>query len=483
MYGMTFNGVRKEYLVTLRGKRRPPWAPLERDLIQIPGMVGAYHSGNRVQPRRLNIPVLIETKNLNELQKIKEDMASWLLTDGPKELIFDDEPDRTYFAMLDGEHGIDEIIRVGVGMLNFVCPDPYKYGGNYNLTPKVTDLSQPLVIPNVGTVSTPPTFEIELKDKTTHLDIVGNEEYMRLGKPVNEEEYAVSPEVRILWDEMASFNDWSDHTAEHLDKGVMAGSMATNGYSFYPSSLGTGTYEGWHGPVKIKTLPETLTDFRIDVMLGLKTYNNPKICGRVEIYLLDENKNVTGKLSIRDYSEAVNSNYVELRAGDKFDNHYLVDEPGDTPTAWTEFDGLLRLSRSGNKWSAYATKFYDGGKHGTRRNREWIDIENKFTRNVKYIVIHFAGFKNFPMATMHIGDIKVWKINPLAGSEIPYIGDDGDVFTVDMKRKSILKNGEPFTNKDFGARFFDLKPGDNAYVVGPEDAIDNVGVEWRVRYK
>lgn len=477
---MSFNGVTKDYVTTLRGKKRPPWAPIRRNLMEIQGMPGAYHESTDVEPRPLEVPIVIESKNLPHLQKLKEDLAGWLITDEPKELIFDDEPDRTYYAMVDGEMDVEEIIRVGAGIIKFICPDPYKYGQVQQASYDEFALLEPIVLNNNGKVDTPPKFDITLKAPTTHIDIIGDDDYMRLGRPVNVDEYAGAPETRVLWDEMSTITGWLDTTFKPDGIVQAQGSIKSNGYSISPATLGTST-TNWHGPVKMKTLPEALTDFRIDLSAIIQ---NPdyKMMGRVEIYLLDENMNVAGKMAILDKSTASDGNYVELRAGDVNDNHFIVNERGDYWTTWLNFDGILRLSRVGNKWSAYVAKIKNG-VHDARRTREWIDLETKYTRKVKHIVMHFGAHTTKPVSPMFMTDLKVFKVNSLSGTTIPYIGEAGDKFTIDMKRSLILKNEEPFTKKDFGARFFNLQPGDNAYVIGPSEAVDTVGVEWRSRYR
>ncbi|WP_179864255.1 distal tail protein Dit, partial [Bacillus cereus] len=44
------------------------------------------------------------------------------------ELIFDDELDRTYLALIDGSIDLEELVNRGKGVITFVCPMPYKLG-------------------------------------------------------------------------------------------------------------------------------------------------------------------------------------------------------------------------------------------------------------------------------------------------------------------------------------------------------------------
>ncbi|RKO63663.1 distal tail protein Dit [Caldibacillus debilis] len=128
MLSFSFNGIRKDYVHMLRGRKRPPWPSLTRNILTVPGRPGGYLQGTEIQPRIIEIPIVIEGQNIGDLQKLKEDLASWLVTDEPKELVFDDEPDRTYYAVVDETIDFDEIAYLGQGTIRFLCPDPYKYG-------------------------------------------------------------------------------------------------------------------------------------------------------------------------------------------------------------------------------------------------------------------------------------------------------------------------------------------------------------------
>ncbi|MCY7740873.1 phage tail family protein [Bacillus licheniformis] len=136
---LTFNGITKHFVHATVETQRPIWAPVERELIEIPSRPGAFFRNTKVKPRV--IPVGIIIKGVADLQKAKEEVAEWLITDKPAPLILPDEPDRTYYAMIDGEGQLSEIFKFGKGTVNFVCPDPYKYGAEQSF--KVNDPADP----------------------------------------------------------------------------------------------------------------------------------------------------------------------------------------------------------------------------------------------------------------------------------------------------------------------------------------------------
>ncbi|MBP3048626.1 phage tail family protein [Bacillus subtilis subsp. subtilis] len=123
---MTFNGVSKPFVHATVDTKRPMWAPVEWEMVEIPGRPGAYLKQKKIKARPLPVSVVI--KGVDDMQKAKEEVAEWLVTAKPAPLVFPDEPDRTYYAVIDGEGQLDEVFKYGKGTINFICPDPYKYG-------------------------------------------------------------------------------------------------------------------------------------------------------------------------------------------------------------------------------------------------------------------------------------------------------------------------------------------------------------------
>ncbi|MCY8180901.1 MULTISPECIES: distal tail protein Dit [Bacillus] len=129
----TFNGVSKPFVrMMYDGNQRPMWAEVDRDLIEIPGRPGAFLRQTKTKVRELSIPIMID--GVSDLQKAKEEVAEWLVTDKPEALIFPDEPDRIYYAMVNGTAELNELFKFGKGTVTFICPDPYKYGTEQSFT-------------------------------------------------------------------------------------------------------------------------------------------------------------------------------------------------------------------------------------------------------------------------------------------------------------------------------------------------------------
>ncbi|NPC91226.1 phage tail family protein [Bacillus sp. WMMC1349] len=152
----TFNGISKDFVHATIETERPIWAPVEKEMIEIPGRPGAYLRRTKTKPRILAVNLLI--KGVDDLQKAKEEIADWLITDEPEALIFPDEPDRTYYGMIDGEGQLTELFKFGKGTINFICPDPYKHGSEHFFD--IGSLSDPIGhVQSAGTIPIYPIVE------------------------------------------------------------------------------------------------------------------------------------------------------------------------------------------------------------------------------------------------------------------------------------------------------------------------------------
>lgn len=474
---MLFNGERRSYLTELQNQRRPAWAPITRNILSIPGRPGGYNQSTETGIRTLEVPVLIKGNDYPDLQKLKEDLAAWLITDEPCELIFDDEPDRIYFAMVDGSLDLDEIIKFGTGTITFICPDSYKYGPLH----RGVFESEVASITNSGTTETYPIFRATVKEPITLLDIVTDDAYMSVGESVDlESEVPFKKEERLLWDQCNNLTGWSDATA--VDGGVIAGSMVTDGYKFIASSYGNGS--AWHGPAKRITIPNgPLTDFRLDAIVEFGNRQAIK-AGRVEIYLLDSSNAVVAKMALKDTHKGIALAYGEARLGGSTSKQFLINEYGDKKGSWNDFYGMLRIQRIGKKWTAYIAKIdTDTNEHHTRRTVSYLDVKGTFNKTVSQIAVHVAQYGAYSPASLGIYDLKVIRFNSHSDNQIPYIADAGDIIEINHAKNLILINGEDRKDlKDFAASFFPLKKGVNNIQISPYSSLENVEVEWRPRY-
>jgi predicted phage tail component-like protein len=473
--GMTFRGIRKDYITVLRGRKRPPWAPIQRNILTIPGLPGGHLLNTEVGPRPLEVPVLIKADSFSNLQKLKEDLAAWLVTDTPQELIFDDEPDRVYYAVVDGSLDLEELVNCGKGTIKFICPDPYKYSASE----KYVKFNNSAASFNVGgTVETEPVITVEVAQATTFLAVGNGDQINMIGNPAEAEQQTYERETLVFWDEMGSTTSWLNST--NVEEGVAAGTMKTNGYEFYTDDYGTGS--GWHGPAVKKSIGQTLQDFRIEALVeqyGLNGQNGQ--VGSIEIALLDVNNQFVAKMLISKRSAQSDWYHARVRVGSAANGDNITNGIQDYWFAWkSKFEGIMRIERVGTFWSVYYAWIDEKWRHMYEYEMGAI-VTDYGTAPIAQVQVQLWQCGNIPPTTQRIQDLKIYKINKQPQG-IPYVTKAGDIIEFDHKYKVIRKNGENITKeKAFIGEYFKLKPGQNSIVVEP--SARSVEVRWREKWR
>lgn len=469
---MQFRGIRKPYLKVLKGRKRPTFAPLQRNILTLPGLPGGYLQDTTTEVRIIEVPILVKTDFFSDLEKLKEDLAEWLVTEQPEELIFEDEPDRTYYAVVDSSLDIEKISEIGQGTIYFMCPDPYKYG-----TEKVIEFVESKSFYVEGSAETLPIIKTTIQQDTTFVAVGDGEKLNMIGMPAEVEQQQIVREERKFWDEMGSLTGWSDTTS--VEEGKNLGVMATNGYSFGTTNYGTDP--GWHGPAKKISIGSSLQDFQVDALIIQKGSTGQ--VGSVEIALLDASNNFVAKMLMTKRSVNSPANWARLRAGNVTSGYDIINSRGVNDLAWANFDGILRIGRIGNTWYAYVSKIDSKGNYHTSMWKQWTDSTNISPAAIAQVQVQLWQYGTTPVTVQNITDIKVYKINSPTDMQVPIIAKAGDVIEFDHQNDIIRKNGEDITKeKAFIGEYFPLQKGMNTIVLEPAGVIQSTEVRWRPKW-
>ncbi|HZH62388.1 MAG TPA: distal tail protein Dit [Metabacillus sp.] len=501
--GLTFNNIRKDYLTVL-SKKRPTFAPVSHNLITIPKRPGAYVHGHETDIRTIEVNVLINGENISDLQKIKEDLAQWLISDGtPKELTFDDEPDRVYYALISDQVDFEEIVRIGSATLVFICPDPYKHGLEYT---HQFNSSGVLEFINDGSVDAFPTYEIDVSKDTTFLSILNNDSHITIGKPEETNSVVTMPRDMILYDKFESMSGWNPGAAIQ-DGFIQMGSIYVKNGNFVPQSFGgnvdANSYK-WRGPAYVKQLPRSLQDFELECFMEMKSYRSTPAerateLGRIAIYLLDINNQVIGKMFVEDPTEKTMMVKGVAKLGPEAATKTIMEYSNQ---AYNQFDGFINIRREG-KWWHFQIGMYDtnaslgsggtfgGGEEITGRrygryNAQFYDTDGTYQTKVAKIQVGFMQYKNYNWASMLLDTMRVWELSGTGGvpapEDVPVIAQSGDRIEIETSTGQIYRNGEPWYKRlDPTSHFFPLKPGVQRVTFYPND-IGTVKARVRKRW-
>ena len=474
---MIFNGIDLSPYLRIKEIHGRGISPSELTLIDVPAMDGAYYSQKRRPPRVIEIEADIRASNREELRTKLDQLNAILDVNQPVPIIFPDEPDMIYYGIPESTGEGNEYTFLHQVQLTIICPDPYKYSDEVI----VEFPSDVVTVTNEGTAEADPVFELEVLEPVTFAMIQNqDEDYMMIGRPVSAEEIAFEREERILHDAMNSTVGW----VEGVDiDGDISGTMVSAGGKFVVSDFGEPSEAKWYGPALRRSLPELLQDFRVDILV--ENFNTTEGVGRVDVYLLDSSNRTVANIKMSDAWQTIKRNRASgyLQNPERTEQLIYTHETTSQATGelWNDFDGIFRFQRIGNLWMLYVGKVNPDGTHHARRIVRYSDTLEEFSQPIAQVQVHMGIFDDHPPTDLAIKDLKVWKINDPADDQVPYIAHEGDSIVFDHMNKDILLNGEPRKDlKDFGAKFFKLKRGNNQLIVHPDSF--NTKLRYRKRF-
>lgn len=483
----SFNGKSNPNVIPLQGKKRPAWAPLERTFLEVPHYPGGRLIRTQTKMRKIIVPVSLFYESMEEAEKLKEEIANWLITDQPQELIFDDEKDRTYLAVIDESFDPQQLVNLGEGVLTFICEMPYKLGPTRTIEFQANERGLVANIQNKGSLESNPIIEIEVTKPATFLDVWNGDNYFRIGWPLRMDQVPVERNQRVMWDEMSTTIGWTD--VPNAEDMVGGGAFKVDaGSRLVPVYLGETNIKGWHGCIAKKNIPQgPLQDFIMQAYVGVRS-SHPDQMGRVEIGLLDENSDYVARISMNDVHWQAEQNTGFAKLGNKkkpAGERVLINEPGDHPTTWNQYRGRLWLARTGNRWEAYISKFlWNTEKDDSERFVVWEDENNVNMDKVAQVQISISQFSDNMFCTdMSIDDLKIWKVNMNTQDNPPYIFDVGDKVVIDTERSLVSINGKKVINlKDIFSDYPVVSKGSNKLEIMPSD-VGIAKVTYRERYR
>ena len=132
--------------------------PLQQTTTQsIPQRAGSFFVGNKDQSKSIAVDITVIGTDgvLANLRDQLDEIAGKLSVTKPAPLIFDDEIDKTYYAIIEGDSNLDEIVAIGKGTITFLCPNPHKYETEIQAVSSLGEVSPTVT----GNVETYPTVE------------------------------------------------------------------------------------------------------------------------------------------------------------------------------------------------------------------------------------------------------------------------------------------------------------------------------------
>lgn len=467
MIGFTYRG-RHSGDLGLVVRTNPSLLPeFENSYISVPGAHGSIPTGTKYISKTIQLEVgFVENNLLSYSDKLRL-LAQWLdPTNGDGELVMDHEPNKTYFARLDEASfsRIENISRMGKGLITFKCGDPFAYGP----TKTESISSGSVLITNEGTADTSPIFEIDVDRPIAKLEITNHSSLtpystprsVILGMPYTPAETPVQREELVFNDTMRDTSSWQ--TATEVDNGHIAGEMGIDTYGFIPETVGqVVNAKQWQGPSLVRAIGTSLQDFRADIYVRLM--NKTGETGMIEVYFRDANGNKVAKMVFADPWVNQVENQWQVMIGS-----FNTFERAAKPEGWNDFYGIMRIEREGNLWTPYIARIRNGVHEWKRSTVSYTDVNNQSMARITQIQVSMRIFplsKKIPMA---VQKIHIFKINPTKAVSAPkYLAMGGDKIVIDCGKGTVTINGELYLGVDLNTEFFSLIEGFNRISVSP----------------
>jgi len=453
--------------------------PIQNNLLTVRGKAGSYLYSQDYESREFKVLYTMITEDVNDVMSASREFADWLHHKEPVKLVFDDEPEKYYLVVPDGETTVDEIANLGQGEITFICIEPFAYGKRKEATFNLATEDDVAEVNVGGTVEAHPELNIKVKESITSLSIISeNEESIIIGEPALISQSPKNPEPPLVVIEELEKKDLTNWVkAHHVDGGAITGDFASNDYSFRQKDNNYGTGDKWHGASRTQVLAKPLEDFAIHFGFTFKHTKKSQV-GRVELYLLDENDNQFGKIAMVDKYASSSKHVLEARAGTMGEGTYFAS--GKNMNQWHDGYGRIQLVRDGREWTVRTSPKIDG-KYDDYYVKSWFDSENKWTQKLAKIQIHIGTYGNkTPLNDMAISHITVRERLTLDDSEAPIIAIENDILTIDNEKLLVYLNGEPrFDLINPASDFIKFKKGINRLSLLPANAELNVAYNER----
>lgn len=485
--------------------------PVEVKTVNVPNMDGEYFVGRSYTSDTIQVECFIKAPDRRGVMYVAEELGKWLASNEPQPLIFEDKPDRVYYAIVQGSTALEKMVQYGQGTITFFLPDPFAYAPAklLNLQPNTKQ-----TIINEGTASAFARFNVTFKKPSSYLSIISPDGVLMLGNPATPEKTTIPKYLTVLNDDMSVVSRWTSSNSAQVDGDTVQGSFVSNGYSFQVTDYGTEptSGNGWFGPAMRRDLSESAQDFEVTVKMGMMS-TDPGEMGRIELYLYDINGVRLGKVQLKDTLEAYEANQAEGWIGDGRQSQIgkmVLDVSGKKPlpritsqkvngktvkkvvypTAYgqyNDFKGYMYFRREGTKYQLQIGREESDGTRHTRTTVSYDDKAKKYAQGaLAYVVVHMAKYKGHatPKKGFYVEDVKVNKLQKGGTTYNENIINAGDVVTVDMASGEVTCNGANFLeNLDINSDFFGFDGNtETEVIVQSDDATAVVNATLNERY-
>lgn len=460
------------------------------ETVSIGSAKGEIFQYNVYKSKQIEISYQIYNRRAEYLVNFRRGLSALIYTDEPKKLIFSDEPNIYYNAILDGEQTLEEEEYKSSGILRFLIPD----GVAHSVAEKTAENygSNQITLENNGTESVPINIKTTMKSDNGYIAFTLGDRFYQIGKPEEADGKHYEESVKLFDDHLYEDKGWLVNqgitppvTSERLQNGVVKYVKESTNEG-YATTKDYGSGNSWHGASLTKIVPKDVNNkypvnwkvaYRFDFNTDGAVFKGVQV-GHTSVTMIDENDDIICSIIFEDTSPVNEYYYMAVFIGNKnvwhTDSTFPMAKKG--VTARGDYGPAVTAEKIGNQVTirfnnfGICKTFYVDNPEAELRKITWYGAAYKD---------HFHTENNVLRA------LHVIKHNVERYEDIPNYFSNGDIVEIDGASGSVYINDAYDTDvADIGSQPLLLPPGQHTLgiITSSFASVPDVEVTYQERW-
>ena len=460
------------------------------ETVSIGSAKGEIFQYNVYKSKQIEISYQIYNRRAEYLVNFRRGLSALIYTDEPKKLIFSDEPNIYYNAILDGEQTLEEEEYKSSGILRFLIPDEVahsvaeKTAENYG--------SNQITLENNGTESVPINIKATMKSDNGYIAFTLGDRFYQIGKPEEADGKHYEESVKLFDDHLYEDKGWLVNqgitppvTSERLQNGVVKYVKESTNEG-YATTKDYGSGNSWHGASLTKIVPKDVNNkypvnwkvaYRFDFNTDGAVFKGVQV-GHTSVTMVDEHDDIICSIIFEDTSPVNEYYYMAVFIGNKnvwhTDSTFPMAKKG--VTARGDYGPAVTAEKIGNQ---VTIRFNNFGICKTF----YVDNPEAELRKITW---YGAAYKdNFHTENNVLRALHVIKHNVERYEDIPNYFSNGDIVEIDGASGSVYINDAYDTDvADIGSQPLLLPPGQHTLgiITSSFASVPDVEVTYQERW-
>ena len=460
------------------------------ETVSIGSAKGEIFQYNVYKSKQIEISYQIYNRRAEYLVNFRRGLSALIYTDEPKKLIFSDEPNIYYNAILDGEQTLEEEEYKSSGILRFLIPD----GVAHSVAQKTAENygSNQITLENNGTESVPINIKATMKSDNGYIAFTLGDRFYQIGKPEEVDGKHYEESVKLFDDHLYEDKGWLVNqgitppvTSERLQNGVVKYVKESTNEG-YATTKDYGSGNSWHGVSLTKIVPKDVNNkypvnwkvaYRFDFNTDGAVFKGVQV-GHTSVTMIDEHDDIICSIIFEDTSPVNEYYYMAVFIGNKnvwhTDSTFPMAKKG--VTARGDYGPAVTAEKIGNQVTirfnnfGICKTFYVDNPEAELRKITWYGAAYKD---------HFHTENNVLRA------LHVIKHNVERYEDIPNYFSNGDIVEIDGASGSVYINDAYDTDvADIGSQPLLLPPGQHTLgiITSSFASVPDVEVTYQERW-